>query len=300
MSDEGKKSIINTDEIKRRGQRAVDSLCSLGRGIKDIPPELAKYAGGVVGKFDEARKNPDSAMARAEYRIAKEQHNLDSIARKAGEEMPPEDVEKIADIEYDWKASFMNEAKNISDKEMQMLWANILRGKARDSGAFSKRTIKLVSEMDKKDAEMFAHFCQFIFSGSPLIYDYNATIYGHEKWRMFHVLKHLDSMGLISADTTAGYITELKDSELMGEYHGRFVVMHIPLKKEKHKFSLGSAILTETGTQLVPICNALPNWEFWKYLLAEWQKRGYKPVEAFNVAEAMHILSERHREKPPA
>ncbi|MGI9297297.1 MAG: DUF2806 domain-containing protein [Gammaproteobacteria bacterium] len=300
MSDEKtKKSLVSKDEIKRRGQQAIELLHWAGRKMKGWPPGVAGYAGNLVGVFEEKRKHPDAdMMARAGVRIAQEQHNVDSIARQAGVGMSPEDIEKIPAIDEDWKASFMDEVKLVSDKEMRSLWANILRGKARDSNAFSKRTVKLVGEMEKKEAEMFTHFCQFVVSGGPMIYDHRASVY-NKQGRMFDILKHLDAIGLVSTDTVAGYRLESKVPATMVSYFDKFVQLSLSKEKDQYFLQSGHALFTEAGRQLLPICGAQASDEFFAYLMEEWKTRNCKP-KLLSPQEVLEFLFSQQHKPPPA
>ena len=44
---------------------------------------------------------------------------------------------------------------------MQILWARVLAGEANAPGTYSKRTVNLLSDFDKSDAELFTKLCGF-------------------------------------------------------------------------------------------------------------------------------------------
>ena len=51
----------------------------------------------------------------------------------------------------------------ISDEEMQNIKSQVLSGEANSPGSFSKRTVNLLSDLDKKDAELFQTLCRFVW-----------------------------------------------------------------------------------------------------------------------------------------
>ena len=112
------------------------------------------------------------------YEEAQRQANIENITRLA---LP--DVSKDAkpkDVENDWITNFFDQCRLISDEEMQRLWAKVLAGEANNPGKYSKRTVGLLSSLDKSDAELFRKLCSFgWFIGNvvPLVYDLDADIY---------------------------------------------------------------------------------------------------------------------------
>ncbi len=65
-------------------------------------------------------------------------------------------------IDEDWISQFFDNCKNISNEEMQHLWAFILAGEANNPGAFSKRTLNHLKLISKEEAILFSKFCQFV------------------------------------------------------------------------------------------------------------------------------------------
>jgi hypothetical protein len=68
---------------------------------------------------------------------------------------------KPQDIDDDWLMSFLDFAKNVSDKNLQLLWSKILAGKANRPGKFRKDLLQCVYLLEKTDADLFVNLCQF-------------------------------------------------------------------------------------------------------------------------------------------
>ena len=127
---------------------------------------------------------------RAMHRMLQEeeakQQNMESITEKAipqiAENAKPENMQK------DWITNFFDKSRLTSDEEMQKLWAAILAGEANSPGAYSKRTVNLISSLDKKDAELFRKLIGFgwaIAGVTPLIYNIEDSIYKNNGIRLF-------------------------------------------------------------------------------------------------------------------
>ena len=107
----------------------------------------------------------------------------------------------------DWITNFFDKSRIVSDGDMQQLWARILAGEANAPGAFAKRTINLVADLDKSDAELFmclCGFCWMIGDLVPLAFDVNDEVYRRNSIS-FNALTHLESLGLVRFDDFAGF-----------------------------------------------------------------------------------------------
>ncbi|HXY37727.1 MAG TPA: DUF2806 domain-containing protein, partial [Planctomycetaceae bacterium] len=102
------------------------------------------------------------AAARVENEMLRQQSNRESIVRRAAD-LLPEDVSDES-VENDWVAQFFEQCQNVSDSEMQLLWAKILAGEIARTGRFSRRTLHAVNVLDKKDANLFTNYCKFVWT----------------------------------------------------------------------------------------------------------------------------------------
>ena len=114
----------------------------------------------------EAEIEIEALRLRAFGRFAEEQTrhqlNMESITGKAilhlGDDASPEDMEN------DWLANFFDKCRNVSEEDMQDLWARVLAGEANNPGRFSRKTINILSDMERKYAKLFQDICRYRFS----------------------------------------------------------------------------------------------------------------------------------------
>ena len=119
---------------------------------------------------------------RAMYRFleeeGKKQSNIEGITQKA---LPLlEEKSCPQNVEDDWITNFFDKSRIVSDEDMQQLWSRVLAGEANRPGAFSKRTVNLLADLDKRDAELFTRLCGFawvIGNIVPLVFDAQNEIY---------------------------------------------------------------------------------------------------------------------------
>lgn len=212
-------------------------------------------------------------LERLIYQEAKKQENIETITAQAIKVLP--ESANTENLEEDWIRHFFNKCENISDKEMQSLWSNLLANEANTPGTYSKRTIDLIASMDKKDAELFTSLCQFGWIiGSPaiLIFDVKNEIYV-KNGITFSALKHLDSIGLISFEPLSGYNRGGFPKEFLIRYFDKVLRAEF-VNNDDNKFKLGSVLLTKSGVELFDICGATMNSEFFDYAKSQLTSQG--------------------------
>ena len=178
-------------------------------------------------------------------------------------------------MENDWIVNFFDKSRIVSDNEMQSLWARLLAGEANAPGAFSKRTVNSIADLDKREAVLFTQLCGFVcrFGGRPipLVLDDADTIY-KKAGINFETLAQLESIGLIQRQDMMGqYKLGGLSKRCPMAYHGRVV----SLEPSGDKIAVGKAILTRIGMELVPICGSKPVDGFWEYVME--RLKGYLP-----------------------
>jgi hypothetical protein len=125
-------------------------------------------------------KPPKWAKPSCQTQQGKIQENIESITMKALPELT-EDAKPDA-VENDWITHFFDKCRLVSNPEMQSLWAKVLAGEANSPGAFSRRTVDVVSTLDKRDdAISFTVLCGYAwdaFGLRPVIWnDFQNPIY---------------------------------------------------------------------------------------------------------------------------
>jgi len=65
------------------------------------------------------------------------------------------------EFNFDWFLRFFESASNISNEDMQVLWARILSGETYNSGSFSLRTVEMLRNMSYEEALDLQRYSQF-------------------------------------------------------------------------------------------------------------------------------------------
>jgi hypothetical protein len=157
------------------------------------------------------------------------------------------------------------------------LWAKLLAEEANSPGGISKQTVNLLSSLDKTDALLFTDLCRFIWWSdteryTPIIYDYQNPL--HKAYGInFDSLRHLDSLGLINFQANAGYALDELPELFQISYHGVFLEINFSSNIGANNISIGHAMLTRAGTEIVPVCNSQPMPDYFDYVLTDFVAR---------------------------
>jgi hypothetical protein len=259
--------------------------------------KISDAVGGIAKPWQikrVARAEADAALIEANARVqvteieqralirmvreeGKKQENIESIAAQALPHL--KDDAKPEAVEQDWLTHFFDRCRLISDQQMQTLWSSILAGEANAPGSFSKRTIELVSTLDKSDAALFSNFCSFVWmfeTLTPLIYGIENAVY-RSAGITFESMNHLENLGLISFSGIGGYQRQGLPKRFVMHYYGEPVVVEMA-QDNGNSMEIGNSLLTRAGIELVRIVAARPIPEFKAYVIKKWQESGYTIV----------------------
>ena len=100
---------------------------------------------------------------RIESHFDKRLNNLAQIVARAERALPPG---QVPDVEPDmaWTSSFSNAAQDISDEDMQEMWARVLAGEVEKPGSTSVRTLGVLRGLDQLMAQKFKRLCSIAVS----------------------------------------------------------------------------------------------------------------------------------------
>jgi hypothetical protein len=234
----------------------------------EVDAALIKAAGDVQLTELQLR-----AFHRLQHEEERRQKNIEDITRLALPEVRGD--AKPEQLEADWVVHFFDRARLISDPEMQTLWARLLAGEANNPGAFSRRTVDLVSTLDKDDARLFTLLCGFawVLDGPvPLVFEPESDVYLAAGLN-FDVLTHLDSIGVLRFDYLSGFIKKALPKVIELDYFGRGVRLELEADSD-NRLEVGRVLLTWVGRQLAPISGATPKDQFFDFVCDHWEKGG--------------------------
>lgn len=280
MSDDNSTSLINLGELSKPADTLIQKVSSAIGGVFE-PWQIKRIAKAeaeanlIKAKSEiEITELHRRAMHRFVEEEANRQENMEEITKKSIPHLKQESTPE--QMENDWITNFFDKSRIISDNEMQALWAKVLAGEANSPGTYSKRTINLLSDLDKKDALLFQNLCRFIWvigDFIPLVFDPQAEIY-NKAGINFESLSHLDSLGLTRFDGISGFINNRLPKQFVVAYYGQPLTLTMQQDTD-NTLDIGNVLLTQAGRELASVINAPGVEGFADYVKEKW--RAYLP-----------------------
>ena len=179
------------------------------------------------------------------------------------------------DIDNDWIVQFFGFARNISDEDIQLLWSRVLAGEANAPGSFSKRTLRILSELEKEDGDMFSNVCNFIAKvgmDDPVVFNSSDDLY-IDAGVTFESIAHLDTIGLIE-ERNFGFVRHIEGAQhIQVKYFGESFQLNCDsLSRDKGGLKMGKIRFTEAGRQLATICQTVAVEGNLERLREEWKE----------------------------
>ncbi|MGB3791023.1 MAG: DUF2806 domain-containing protein [Phormidesmis sp.] len=292
--------------IRKNMFKAFDRLCSAVMGIP-----VAYLEGVALERQAEAqaramliRASADQIASdmnlSAEYaqiagrkygnKILREQVNLDKISEVAAQQLrediveqpqlnsstaQPEEVENAASIDEDWLNTFESEAREKSSEEMQILFGRILASEIQKPTSFSTKTLRTVSQLDSRVANLFRRLCSLCITlrGLDLIIDQrvpavigNASLNSLNEYGLgYGDLNLLQEHGLIVADYNSYFeyqaciCEEVETGAPPFIYQGKMYFLKAsPERPQNQDLRVHGVAFSQTGRELSSIVDIEP------------------------------------------
>lgn len=242
----------------------------------------------ILAKADAKKTDIESRMQERIFnREMRRQENIEAITQEAAKTLT--EVDNVSDIpvDEDWIYRFFEECQDIKDEEMQSIWGRILAGEVKSPKSFSYRTLKILKELTKEEAEAFTNLCSFVFSFNPdgsmniPIVDNDQNSFLLEKKINFSMLNYLDAIGLIRFDNIAGFgLHDVKETYAVYDD-----AVYLLSREEPAALDVGKVMFTSIGKELQRITNAVFDEVIKEDIIKNWKDKGWTIKFVEKIAE---------------
>ena len=259
------------------GVALVNKVYGLGEGILR-PYQISRVAEAET-KAD--IKDVELRLMAAERLLQMEtfRHaNMKHIVLKSLE-LIDDDTARPQDIDDDWIANLRDKSSIVSNEQMQELWARILAEEATVPGSFSRKTINIMADVDKRGAELFRAICGFawVIESKPTLALYHSLpdAYSNNGIGLGEI-SSLVELGLINPIPSSGFAPErhFDEDEIEFTYLERQVTLRFSADRSRFIY-IGPWEFTPAGLELYSICDPEPVDDFFGYLCDEWTRNGW-------------------------
>jgi uncharacterized repeat protein (TIGR03899 family) len=203
------------------------------------------------------------------------QINLEEIAEKSIKYLDQNISEQPVD--EDWRTRFFNKAQDVSDTEMQEIWAKILAGEVSHPKSVGLRTLDVISNISKDEAIKFQIACS-LSSYKSLIWkignNNSLDIYG----LTYGDLMILRDSGLIhDSDNLVKIFKIIPQTPFFVIGIGDDIYKVVNTKNPNlQEYKFNQIAFTKAGEDLCKLINVIPNPNYIEEIIKQRKSEGYE------------------------
>ncbi|MCK9312268.1 MAG: DUF2806 domain-containing protein [Bacteroidales bacterium] len=266
---------INIIKIEGKPLEKLIDVISKGIGTLYRPESIRKEADAEAYKIDIIERAKNKAIAegkvieaetidKIEERVLNKelhrQQNIEHVAQIAAEQINQEKTVSEEPVDDDWATRFFNIVEDISDEEMQNLWGRILAGEVKQPKSYSLRTLELLKNLTKEEANLFMKVANFSINSAKdsFIFKPENDELSKEFNIKFDDLSQLIEIGLIQPGDFVRY--QLLQSTLATKtlFTAGMVLIVVEKKENVPTISFPISLFTKTGKELLKLVNPNP------------------------------------------
>lgn len=200
---------------------------------------------------------------------AKRQLNIEAITSSAAEQLKDEPPVENQPLDEDWIARFLNYAEDIGNEEMQHLWGKILAGEIKQPRTFSLRTLDVVRNLSKEDANAIMKVSNLAFMSAnyPVlfrgVYSDTLTKYGLS----IQVIELMKELNILQPTDIAAIILPANNPEIdIKPFVFGKTLMLVTRDANASKQNIPIYLFSNVGKEILKLIDVSPPFEYLKEL----------------------------------
>lgn len=143
----------------------INTIKQISKEIESKPNVNIKYNknGIVIESNNDIHNLVCRAKERIEYQSLQEQNNIENVIKIFLNNLPPDNQISDDEINPDWIKKFFKTTAEISNKQIQKIWALILANQMKYPNTCSLRTLDILKNISYIEASTFTNVCQCVF-----------------------------------------------------------------------------------------------------------------------------------------
>lgn len=231
---------------------AIFAAIFLRKNTKDVEFEKLK-----AGKFREVadRLLASGYMTYTEFYKAANFLHVAELADQVFKQDYQNKADENQKYDFDWYMRFYDIVGNISDEEMQAIWARILAGEIHRKGTYSLQLLDILKNFTQKQAELFNRVCSHCFISGDNVYIPNDNEYLQFANITYQDILDLDALGLINSSGTTSLSVKVQPDRpaLFGNDMLRMVIEYNGQGNATQEFSFLQFPFTSAGRALITL-----------------------------------------------
>lgn len=268
---ESKFSLIDLSALSKPACKLIEAVCQCVGTLYE-PTRIRRKAEAEADAslvLAEADVERQALLKRAAHRLAiqevRRQTNIERIINQAVESLPQ--TVSSEPVDPDWVSRFFDDCKDVTNADLQKLWARLLAKEVAKPKSCSKKTLTILKDLTSYDANLFKKFCSLIWSKGdvyflPCPYTLNFIIEVNaqlEKYGLsYDECLHLESLGLIHS--RMDFTINFSSGEALNYFNGNHMVY---IQPPNMLVEICCFPLTRSGIELINSADPKFSWDFY-------------------------------------
>lgn len=245
---------------------------------KDPEPEKTDVA-TVVDRLVEKGFNRERAIATARYIIEKEtpkRENREKVAEKAQTIHIEGEKDEDKTIDTDWLNRFFGIVEDVSDEDMQDIWARILAGENKHPSSYSLRTLDVLRNMSKEEAKLFVDCTKYLCLKDKLLIEDDYGLSLDEQLL-------LTDIGLISNEDLQNTITVNPKGTMNIVVNKNHLLVFTNPTDNKKEIKIKDRQLTRVGKELLNLIDETDYLKAVDVIVKKLKGAGFDPIKLHKI-----------------
>ena len=149
--------------IRNMADAKAYEISTVGQAMRENCDIPATYHDGQI-QLDttDSESLAERTKSRLAFQELTKQNNIESVVDQSYQMLEGEPMVSNEPVDQGWMLRFMDSVGDISDSDLQRLWAKILSGEIKQPKSHSLRTLDTLRNMSSDEAKLFEQICDYV------------------------------------------------------------------------------------------------------------------------------------------
>ena len=236
--------------IRRLADAKAYEISAIGQAMREASDIPITYQKGDIEldttDFDLFVKRTQSRLA---YQELTKQNNIEAVVNQSYQILEGEPLVPNEPVDQGWLLRFMDSVEDISDSDLQRLWAKILSGEIKQPKSYSLRTLETLRNISNDEAKLFEQLCDYIIvSGDKCFLPRYEALQNTYNISYGNLLR-LSECGLINTDAMIVLNINIENGRRHIANNDKIVIV-AETERDQQKLSIAQYPLTAVGIEI--------------------------------------------------
>jgi uncharacterized repeat protein (TIGR03899 family) len=207
----------------------------------------------------------ERTQERLNFQETKKQLNIENVTAYAAEELKNEPPVTDEPLDEDWTTRFFKIAEEVSNEEMQALWGKILAGEIKQPKTYSLRTLELIRNLSKLEANTFMKVAKFAVKSENANFLFKTNddkLLSNTYSINYGDIALLIEIGLIQPGDFVSYQILQQSTDNQRVLTAGNVVIIAKVKANTPTIQMPVNVFTNAGNELLKLINPNPPFDY--------------------------------------